>query len=366
MKIALLPLAAAVLATQVHAMDIGVNLHAGGGSATANGQIASVMASRNIKQARMDNFPWDDANLIRDQITKINANGGRVQLIIHNSAEWDSSCNQNLPAVEQNSYNLAYNTVSSMRDIVHDFEIFNEVQYQAWINNEVPRNSAGTSAAPYAGKPCVASLTAAIRGASRAVHDLGQRVIINQTGRDWGWLYWLRQNGVTWDLTGLHIYPELNHPSVLSDPWYGTNGPLYQASLFGKPMTINEFNCGEVFFTGYENTPGQPYTEQCLRSVNKHIQEIRANTYGTVESVHFYEMLDEPAKAAPENRFGLLYQLGRPKPHLFLWTAFAGGELNARERRQVTSRGLMSDASGQRPRIPACTPSASRACRSSP
>ena len=170
-KKALLPIALAValLSLHAHGLEIGVNIHSGGGTPTANGQLASVMAARNIQQARMDIFPWVDVNQLRDQIIKIRANGGLVQLIIHNSAEWDSSCNQNLAAVEQNSYNLAYNQVSQFKDLVDVYEVFNEVQFQSWINAEVPRNSAGTSAAPYANKPCVASLTAAIRGAERAV-----------------------------------------------------------------------------------------------------------------------------------------------------------------------------------------------------
>jgi hypothetical protein len=60
--------------------------------------------------------------------------------------------------------------------------------------------------------------------------------------------------------------------------------------------------------------------------------------------VHFYELQDEPGKAAPENRFGLVYSLSSFKPELYLVTAYAGGTLSSTEQAQVTSRGLMTDS----------------------
>jgi hypothetical protein len=324
-------------------LQIGVNIHTGGGSTTANSQIASVMANRNLRVARLDYFPNDQNT--RDPIVKINANGGRAQLVVQNSYQWDSSCNQNLAAVEQDSYNQTSQMVGAIKDIAHDFEVFNEVQLYPWITNEVAWNSVGTSSAPYAGKPCVASITAAIRGATRAIHDQGQRAIVGVIGRDFGWLSWLRQNNVSWDVTGYHIYPRYEHASLASDPWFGTNGPLYQLSLFGKPITINEFNCGEIYDGTYENTAGQPDTETCLESVNKHLPEIQ-NYSGSqfIESVVTYELLDEPSKGAPENHFGLMYDLGNPKIELYLVTALAGGNLTSTEQATITSRGLLTDA----------------------
>jgi hypothetical protein len=326
-------------------LQIGVNVHTGGGSTTANDQVASVMVNRNLRVARFDYFVNSEQTLVRDQIVKINANGGSAQLVVENSYQWDGSCNSNLAAVEQDSYNQTSQMVGAMKDITHDFEVLNEVQLYPWINNEVPWNSAGTSTVPYAGKPCVASVTAAIRGATRAIHDHGQRATVGVIGRDFGWLSWLKQNNVAWDVTGYHVYPHYGDPSLASDPWFGTNGPLYQLSLFGKPITINEFNCGEIYDSNYENTAGQPDTETCLKSVNKHLQEIRSYSGGQpIGSVVTYELLDEPSKAMPENHFGLMYALGNPKIELYLVTAFAGGTLTSTEQATITSRGLLTDA----------------------
>jgi hypothetical protein len=71
---------------------------------------------------------------------------------------------------------------------------------------------------------------------------------------------------------------------------------------------------------------------------------MRGQRIDDLESVHIYELLDEPAKPAPENRFGVMYDLSRPKVHLYLVTAFAGGTLSAAERSEITTRGLLTDS----------------------
>ena len=85
-------------------------------------------------------------------------------------------------------------------------------------------------------------------------------------------------------------------------------------------------------------------TEACFRSIAKHLTEVATQSVAHVESVHLYEMWDEPAKPAPENRFGLMVDLDTPKIHLFLATAFSGGALTAAESSQLTSRALLSAA----------------------
>ena len=117
-----------------------------------------------------------------------------------------------------------------------------------------------------------------------------------------------------------------------------------QLAAFGKPVHINEFNCSETYEAAYDNRAGQPVTEACLQSIARHLREMEKQTAANIESVHVYELLDEPEKAVPENRFGIMYDLARPKPHLFLFSAFAGGSLSAQEREEVTRRRLMTDA----------------------
>jgi hypothetical protein len=303
------------------------------------------MAGRNFRQARLDYLVNTDITLLRDQIAKINANGGRTQLVVQTSYQWDNSCNPDLAGVEQDAYGQTLRMVAATKDLAHDYEILNEIQLRPDLRGQVAWNAQGAGTAAYDGSACAHTLAAVARGMSRAIHDQGQRAILGAVGRDWGFLTFMAQQGVTWDVTGFHIYPHYGDASLLSDAWYGNNGPLYQLSLFGKPITVNEFNCGEIYDAGYENQAGMPVTETCLKSVNKHLAELRSYS-GSVplESVHVYELLDEPGKAVPENRFGLMYTLSSPKVELYLLAAHAGGSLTATEAQAITSRGLLTDA----------------------
>jgi hypothetical protein len=335
-------------AAPTSALLFGVNTHQGADAAT-NAKVAAVMKERNLKSSRMDLFAGNQT-AFRDQVERIRANGGRVEAVVMHSWQWDTSCNPNLGWVEQDSYDQTAAIVDQVKDLVEDFEMLNEVQLRPDIQREVDKNSAGTSTAPYHGKRCVATLTAVLRGMSRAIHDAGARsgrplrAILGAVGRDFGFLAYMQQQGVAWDVTGYHIYPRYEHNSLLSDRWFGAGGPLAQLASFGKPIHINELNCGEIYDSKYENQPDTANAGKCLRSLAKHLGDLRRQRIANVESIHIYELLDEPGKPPPENRFGLMYSLARPKTHLYLVSAFAGGNLTAAERNEITSRGLMTHA----------------------
>ncbi|WP_158513939.1 hypothetical protein [Ramlibacter tataouinensis] len=335
-------------AAQAGSLIFGVNTHTGS-DANSNSQRAEIMKERNFKSSRMDLWAGD-MNAFRDQVNKIRANGGKVEVALQVSFQWDSSCSPDLAGIEQRAYNDTATLVNQTKDIVYDYELLNEVQLRPEIQREVPWNSAGSSTAPYQGKPCVASLTAALKGMSRAIQDirassgLPLKVIMGALGRDWGLMTHLRNNGVQWDITGWHVYPRQEQASLLNDTWYGAGGPLAQLASFGKPVRINEFHCGEIYDGAYENQAGMATTEKCLKGLTRHLKELRTQTIANIESIHLYELLDEPGKSAPESRFGLMYSLSQPKVHLYLASAFAGGSLTAAERNELTSRGLLTNA----------------------
>jgi hypothetical protein len=338
-----------VLASSAMAFDIGVNVHSAGGGVTTAQNLADIMKYRNIKTARMDLFY--DANLasFRDQVTRIRANGGSVEVSLQVQFQWDNSCNQNYAAVEQLAYDQTYNSVNQVKDIVRDIELLNETQLRPEIMNQVPWNSVGTNAGAYAGKSCVTTLASALRGMSRAVRDIRNssgiplRSILGVVGRDFGFLTYMQQQGVLFDVVGYHIYPTYGNASLLSDTWYGTGGPLYQLSLFGKPVHINEFHCGEIYQSGFSDVAGTTTQETCLKAIDKHMTDLKNQKLINLEAVHFYEMYNEPSKAAPENHFGLMYDAVNPKVNLFLAAAFAGGNLTSSEQQQITGRGLLTD-----------------------
>jgi hypothetical protein len=343
----LLALALAALPAAAGALEFGVNTrHA----PQLNAAVADTMARRNLRHARVDLIAGSDPAAVREFARMVRAHGGQVQAVLQTSHQWDHRCDPDLARVEQDAWRQAWATVDAVKDVIHDFELLNESQRRPEIEREVRWNTAGEATAPYEAGRCVATLAAVLRGMSRAVADvrtrsgLPLRIILGTIGRDFGFLWFMRAQGVQWDVTGFHVYPRLRARSLLDDRWYGPGGPLARLAAFGKPVHVNEFNCGEIYDRGYENRPGAPLTESCLRGLARHLQELRRQRVADVEAVHLYELFDEPHKAAPEDRFGLAWAMGRPKPHLFLATAIAGGELAPHERAEVTRRGLLSDA----------------------
>jgi hypothetical protein len=329
--------------------NVGVNVHTGGSSVSHNAQIAAILQARNFKRIRMDYFWTQDQTLPRDLIARINGYGGSVEMSLQISYQWDHTVYTDLAAVQAKAYRETYTAVDAMKDVVHDFELLNEVQLRSEILAAVPWNSAGTSKTPYQNKPAMASLAAVLRGMANAIHDVAAksalplRVVMGVIGRDFGLLSYLRDEGVQWDVTGFHVYPHERAPNLRTDTWYGPGGPLAQLAAFGKPVTLNEFNAGEIYDAGYENAAGQPVTESGLRSTARHMLELYSQTECQLESVVFYELLDAPSKPAPENRFGLMFNLDAPKDLLYLATALAGGTLSSPERVAITSRGLLTD-----------------------
>jgi uncharacterized phage protein (TIGR02218 family) len=330
------------------ASSVGVNLHEGGGSTGANTTIAGILAARHFTRNRVDIFgAGHDLTLVRDMVSRIKANGGTAQGVMQTSYQWDSTIYTDLAAVEAASYSEMTSLVNAVKDLITDFELLNETQLRPEINAAVPVGSAGTSSGPYTGIAACESLAAILKGMARAVHDLATadgkpyRVIMGVVNRDFGWLTYLASRGVTWDVTGWHVYPSLASPSLLTDTYYGTGGPLTQLASFGKPITINEFNAGEIYDAGYENADGATLTEEGYQSVAQHMGEIRQSS-ANIESVIAYELLDEPGAGVPENRFGLMFNTSSPKVALYLWTYFAGGTLSSTEMTALTSRGLVT------------------------
>jgi hypothetical protein len=342
-------LALGAACTPARGLEFGVNIHHGG-TEGFNSRRAAVMKQRNFRTARMDYISFHDTAALRDQVRKIRDNGGSVQVVLWTAFGNDHSCNRDLAAVERSAYDDALQAVQKMKDLVHDYELLNETQQRPEIRAETDFNHIGVSPVPFRGKPCLASLAAGLRGMSRAIRDvrassgLPLRAILGLAGRDFGFLTFMQESGVLFDVIGFHAYQEFGNASLLADPWWGPGGPYAQLAKFGKPVHFNEFNCGEIYRSTYENQPGQRWTEACLKALGKHLADLASQKSVVIESVHFYELLDEPEKGRPEGLFGLMYDLDRPKPHLYLYTAFAGGELTAAERREVTGRGLMTDA----------------------
>jgi hypothetical protein len=330
--------------TSVSALVLGVNLH------QRNDRVISdIMKSRNFKSARIDLTANDNPDLVRAQVARIRANGGSVRASVVTSFERDYTCNQNLTAMELKAYNETTAIVDKYKDLIYDYELLNENTLRPETVNEVPFNSAGTSTLPYTGKTCYKTLTAVLRGMANAIthtrvrSGFPLRVILTVVGRDFGFLTFMQQQKVHFDVVGFIIYPRSEHPSLLNDAWYGSGGPFTQLSVFGRPVIINEYNCAEIYDTDYINNDlNSAKVKKCFQSYKIHMPELFAQNKVKLESVNFYELLDEPHKAGREGRFGLLYNLTSAKTHLSIISAYAGGALSATERQTIINLGILT------------------------
>jgi len=351
-------------ASAAPALDWGVNVHDGGPDPAT---LAGKLADRHLTVLRMDLWGNDRAYLprFRRAASAFRAQGLHIQAVIFTKYSPGYPANRDVTAdpaqVEQAAYQETLTQVQATQDLVDDYEMQNEITLGT--PHILLDGRSGQKAEDF-DTPAGRLQAAVLRGMSKAIREVREasgrplRIILGTVNRHWGFLAFMQQQGVLFDVIGYHIYPWEQHPPLDKDPWFGPGGPLGQLAVFNKPITINEFNAGEIYSgtpghpgADYANEAGDPLTEKGLRSCNKHLREIVAQTAAQVESVLFYEAWDEPRKAPPENRFGLFYDAAAQKPKLglLLAAAFAGGTLSPAERDELARRGLgpVSAAAGK-------------------
>ncbi len=336
----------------------GVNIHDGGSDPKL---LADKLAERNFRSVRMDLWGNDPRYLarFRNAVTALKAKGIAVQATFFVSFSHGQKRNQDVGAdlkeVEQSAYKQTLTQINATKDLVRDYELQNETSLYP---NICITNFSGQKAGDF-DTPEGRLQAASLRGMSKAINEvrissrLPLRIILGTVGRHWGFLTFMQQQGVLFDVVGYHIYPHLKHPPLDQNPWFGPGGSLGQLARFNKPVTINEFNAGEIYngtTNGANRHPGPSYlnkvgddvTEDGFKSLDKHLKEIVNQNAANVESVLFYEIWDEPRKAPPENRFGLFYDsaLQQPKISLLIATSLAGGNLSPAEKNELTARGM--------------------------
>jgi uncharacterized repeat protein (TIGR02543 family) len=325
----------------------GGNIH-GGGNNPQN--MANKLRGRNFKQVRMDYYGLDIAYVtkFRNAVTALNAEGIEAHAIVFTDFSKGTSrehdYNANLTEVETTTYQSTKTQVERIKDLVLVYELQNEIPLYDDMNKT---GTTGQNISDY-DTPAGRLQAAVLKGMYRALEEIRTsnglpiRIILGTVDRRFGFLKYMEQQGVLFDIVGYHIYPSENHPLLDNDTWFGEGGPIGQLAKFNRPIHVNEFNCGEIYDSNYENEAGQPMTEQGFRSLYKHLTTLISQSVANIEAVHFYEVCDEPNKAAPENRFGLYYdaEMENPKISLLIATAFAGGTLSEAEKALLTERGF--------------------------
>lgn len=394
----------------------GVNIHEGIEDLDKDGivdvdaeMLAEIMKSRHLTTARMDLWA-NDKNYLKkfNSVVKTlasNNSGITVQAVLFNRYSKGQKIWLNpkpidpdkldLTAIENDSYMQTMPVILATEGLVHDYELQNEVSLYDDIRSPGTdgRNERDFDTA-------WARVHAAnLHGMARAINErkkmgVSLRIILGTTDRSFGFLQYMKDVAkVDFDVVGYHIYPWYSHELLNEDSsFFGDGGPLGQLAKFGKPIHINEFNCGETYSgheegkggknqepqsKDYENKAGEEVTEACLSSIAKHLKGLVNYTIAAkqklanqpndpsvavVESVHFYEMFDEPTKAPPEDRFGLMYHPAEPKVHLSLASAFSGGALSQTEIDDLTKDRIVT----QRPLLTEQQIKDWLACRASP
>jgi len=340
----------------------GVNIHRGGDDPQ---NMANVLSERNLKYVRMD-FWGSDPTSLTQFITAaqiMNAKNIKVQAIVFSVFSAGQSRNgdysANLAEVEQTAYNNTKPQIESVKNLVSEFELQNEIPLYP---NMAVSGATGQNTLDY-DTPAGRLQAAVLRGMSRAIDDvrkasnLSFRIILGTVDRRFGFLSYMLQQGVIFDITGYHIYPSRYDGALDENIWFGQGGPLGQLAKFNRPIHINEFNCAEIYQgtanhagAAYENVIGKPVTELGFESLYTHLNEIVKQKVAKVEAVYFYEINDNTTKTAPENRFGLYFDnsLQQPKISLYIATAFAGGKLSEIEKDSLIKRNFTYIVSPQK------------------
>ena len=336
---------------------IGMNVHtillAGGTvmSSTQATTTANFLAARQFKVNRTNlwvNSSAAEKAATRDYITKLNALGTKTQLMLFTAtfdAIWGGTVRTDLAQLTTDAYNEMTTGLGHSGDLANTFEILNETNLVPAVTAQVPSDN--PTAADYNGKTAPEAMAAICLGVCNAIKDYRTstgrpiKIIMGTTWRNFGWLSFLASRGVTWDITGYHYYPAASQ-LPFSDPWWGTGGLFAQLASFGKPVSWNEFNAGEIFNSSYANANGDTLTEQGYVSVSDALKAIVAQTTVQIESLLLYELADETWQAGAEAKFGGWWDLSTPKVTGSLFTAYAGTPLPAAEASSITSRGLLT------------------------
>lgn len=319
--------------------------------------IFEVMQARGLTQYRVsanlarDTDPYA-VQMYRDMLALAKTYGITLKPILATPFAWgDRTDGGKYPAGDwnalyQQAYSRTYTFVINFKDQINDWELGNEINLLALDPSGKKLYGRGWTAEEF-DMPVMNDWVAILKGMSDAIgkinreYGLHLRRTLNTTSTMFGFLDFMASKGVEFDVISYHYYEVLNQ-----NPNRAWGGSRQAYSLFkklgtyGKPVVFNEINCGEIYKPAYENEAGKPLTEACYKSLHATLSYIVRQSDVDIESVLIYELLDEPAKAPPENRFGLMYDIRTPKVPLYMLSRFAGKELAPHEAEELAKRGM--------------------------
>lgn len=319
--------------------------------------IFEVMRARGLTQYRVganlarDTDPYE-VQMYRDMLALAKTYGITLKPILATPFAWgDRTDGGKYPAGDANAlyqqaYSRTYTFVINFKDQIKDWEMGNEINLLALDSSGKKLYGRGWTAEEF-DMPVMNDWVAVLKGMSDAIDKINLengthlRRVLNTTSTMFGFLDFMASKGVGFDVISYHYYEVLTQNP--NRAWGGSRQAynlFKKLGSYGKPVVFNEVNCGEIYKPAYENEAGKPLTEACYKSLHTTLSFIANQVDADVESVLIYELFDEPKKAPPENRFGLMYDLKTPKIPLYMVSRFAGKELAPHEAEELKRRGM--------------------------
>jgi len=320
--------------------------------------IFQVLQARGITQYRVDALLTNDTDpyeiqMYQTMVSSAKAHGVTLKPILFTAfAFGDRTDGGKYPAGDSNALYLqgffrAYNFANQFKNDINDWEMGNELNLLVRDANGSPLWGKGWTATEF-DTPLMNDWASVLRGMSDAIDLINSesgthlRRTLNTTSTMFGFLDFMASKSIKFEIISYHYYEHLGtNPHVY---WGGVrpNFDLFQQlASYGKSVVFNEVNAAEIYDSTYENQAGQPETETGFKSLNATLNYMNTQTAANIEYVGIYELLDEPSKQPPENRFGLMYDINTPKISLYLLAYFAGGALSSTYRQELVNRGFI-------------------------
>lgn len=320
--------------------------------------VFQVLQARGVTQYRTGANLADDTDpyevqMFKDMVAAAKNYGITLKPILFTPFQWgDRTDGGKYPAGDQaalylQGYNRVYNFVNNFKYDINDWEMGNEINLIALDSSGNRLYGKGWTASEF-DIPSMNDWAAVLLGMSDAITRINAesgthlRRVLNTTSTMFGFLDFMASKSVLFEVISYHYYERLG--TNPHNYWGGVrpNFDLFtELASYNKSVVFNEVNAGEIYDTNYENQAGQPDTETGFKSLNATLNYLNTQTAANIEYVGIYELLDEPSKAPPENRFGLMYDLNTPKISLYLLAYFAGGTLSDAERQELANRGFI-------------------------
>lgn len=322
--------------------------------------VFQLLQARGVKDYRFNvNITTDTestlAPMVHDMVTAASQYGITLKPIIFTAFQYGDPTDAgkypagDAAALYAQGYNRTYGFVSQFRNDIQEWEMGNEINLKVTDSSGNRLFGKGWTAAEF-DTPLMNQWASVLKGISDAIGQINLengtslRRTLNTTSTMFGFLDFMASKGVAFDVISYHYYE--TYGTNPHNYWGGVrpNFDLFQQlATYNRPVVFNEVNCAEIYHSDFENQAGQPVTENCFKSLDVILNYMNTQTSANIESVGIYELLDEPAKAPPENRFGLLYDLNTPKISLYILTYFSGGTLTSAERQELINRGFISN-----------------------